>query len=178
MKKYATFFGGSYNITDTPEYLDSVKIGEFLAKKKYIIKNGGYRGLMEAVFKGANESSGKVIGYTCELFKSTKGNDYLSETIVCKNIFERLNYLISELSVFIIQKGSFGTMSELFLLLDITRETKVKPDIFIIGEMWNDIFNQIMQHVNVGYMKHIHFCKDYKEFEIMFDFIITLKDNN
>lgn len=63
MTKFATFFGGAMNDTESKEYKDSVRIGQILHDKGYHIKNGGYRGLMEAVSKGAKESGGVVMGY-------------------------------------------------------------------------------------------------------------------
>ncbi|THV56523.1 LOG family protein [Chryseobacterium candidae] len=140
-KKYACFFGGAQNNTDSLEYKESVLIGELLAKKGFIVKNGGYRGLMEAVSKGAYQQGGIVLGYTCKSFGSTKGNCYLTENIVSESLFERLEKLISNSDIFIVQKGGVGTLSELFLTLDLIRKIskKERPRIYLLGKHWEKL---------------------------------------
>lgn len=140
-KKYACFFGGAQNNTDSLEYEESVLIGELLAKKGFIVKNGGYRGLMEAVSKGAYQQGGIVLGYTCKSFGNTEGNVYLTENIICENLFERLEKLISDTDVFIIQKGGIGTLSELFVTLDSIRKLskKERPKIYLLGKHWEKL---------------------------------------
>jgi len=148
MNKYATFFGGAINDTSTIEYKESILLGEYLAQNGFIVKCGGYKGLMEAVSLGVHNKSGKVIGYTCKTFPSIIGNIYLSETIVCDDIFQRLKFLIEDSEIFIVQRGGLGTLSELFLLLDIIRKNKIKPKIFLIGDCYIDFWNTVKPLIN------------------------------
>jgi uncharacterized protein (TIGR00725 family) len=143
MKKYAALFGGSGNNTQSKEYLETIEIGSFLADMGYIVKNGGYGGMMEAVSKGVVESGGQVIGVTCKQVGHAKGNQYLSETIVTEKLYNRLNILIEETSLFIVQRGGIGTLSEVFLALDIIRKEPEnrQPKIYFIGAIWNDLIN-------------------------------------
>jgi predicted Rossmann-fold nucleotide-binding protein len=97
---------------------------------------------MEAISKGAHNIGGTSIGYTCKSFPSVVGNEFLTETIVTENIFERLNNLITNSELFIIQRGGTGTLAELFLCLDIIRKLKVKPRIIVVGGFWKDIFKE------------------------------------
>ena len=142
MKKYAALFGGSGNNTESKEYLETVEIGSFLAEQDYIVKNGGYGGMMEAVSKGVFQSGGKSIGVTCKQVGSAKGNKYLSETIVTEKLYDRLKILLEDTSVFIVQRGGIGTLSEVFLALDIIRKepNKERPKMYFVGEIWKDIF--------------------------------------
>jgi len=57
--KYATLFGGAMNITDSLEYKETVMIGELLVEKGYTVKNGGYRGMMEADTNGRGDDGFK-----------------------------------------------------------------------------------------------------------------------
>ena len=141
--KYATLFGGAMDITDTPEYLDTVKIGHILAEKGYIVKNGGYGGMMEAVSKGAVEGGAKVIGYTCATFPSTQGNKYLSVNLTRDDIYERLSSLITGSEVFIVQRGGIGTLAELFLSLDVIRKRPFKPKVILVGDFWHEVMKGI-----------------------------------
>jgi hypothetical protein len=144
-----------------------VKIGKLLAELGYTVKNGGYNGLMTAISKGAKEAGGEVVGYTCQLFPSVIGNKYLTKTVITTNIFERLFLLMDESELFVIQIGSYGTLSEAFLLMDILKSSDKKPLIFFIGDMWTDIFNILREHLIMSMNdSNVFFCKDYTSFEI------------
>ena len=157
------------NITDSKEYLDSVKIGRLLADRGYHVKCGGYRGLMEAVSKGVRENdNGTVTGYTCREFNSVVGNEYLTDTIVCNDLPERLREMITGSDVFVFQKGGIGTFSELFLLLDITRKKKERPRIILVGEFWLPIMEVIKGISSEKDLRHVEIVGDYEEFESKF----------
>ena len=154
MKKTATCFGGAMNITDSPAYLDSVEIGAHLAKHKYIVKNGGYRGIMEAFSKGASEAGGHVVGCTCESFGANAiPNQYITEERKSKNLFGRLKRLIQEedecYRIFICQIGGAGTLTELFMCLDLFRKMKSPPPIYLIGDHYNGIIDAVKPYMNV-----------------------------
>lgn len=114
MSKTATIFGGGQK-SITVEYTNTQQIARELVKKNYTIKTGGYRGIMEAASKGATEEGGEAIGITCATFPSTKGNEYLTTTVVANDIFDRLRELMDS-DLFIIMKGGIGTLSKFFLL--------------------------------------------------------------
>ena len=140
--KIATFFGAARIDEESKEYLDTIKIGTILSEKGYKVRNGGYGGLMEAVSIGCNRVKGEVDGITCSTFGFTKGNPYLSNCVVAKDIYDRLRILIDESDIFIVQIGGIGTLSELSLTLDECRKRKNKPKIFLIGdkETWEWFF--------------------------------------
>jgi len=165
MIKEAAFFGGAIRDTTTKEYKDSILIGALLAKRGYVVVNGGYGGLMEAVSKGAFESGGKVYGITCASFGNSMGNKYLTNEFRRKNIYNRLEFLIDKIKIFIVQKGGIGTLSELFLAWDVNRKTKSKTRIYLIGEHWNAILTSLEPVVSKKEISMIVLCKDYKEFE-------------
>lgn len=141
MKKYAALFGGSGNHTDSKEYIETVEIGSFLANLGYILKNGGYGGMMEAVSKGAVKAGGKAIGVTCRQVGPPEGNSYLTETIVTEHVYDRLKILMEDTSLFIVQRGGIGTLSEVFLALDIIRKEPEykRPKMYFIGSVWKDV---------------------------------------
>ncbi len=148
-EKYATLFGGAGRDRESNEYKETVLIGQLLAENDFIIKNGGYGGMMEAVSKGATSKNGKAIGVTCKQVGSEKGNSFLSETIVTQTLFERLQILIENTELFIVQKGGIGTLSEVFLTLDIIRKEKTqqRPKIYFIGEVWNDVISNLKSNL-------------------------------
>ena len=166
MPKIATTFGGAINDTSTLEYQESILIGKLLSSKSFMVRNGGYKGLMEGVSKGIYENKGFVTGITCGTFKSTKGNEYLTRNIVATDIFDRLKLLIDESSVFIVQRGGVGTLSEISLVIDIARKLENPPKIYLIGFIWKEIFDKILSDKE---KQLLTFCLDYKEFETIFN---------
>ncbi len=145
MKKYAALFGGSGNNTNSKEYLETIEIGSFLASQGYTVKNGGYEGMMEAVSKGTTESGGKAIGITCRQVGPTEGNRYLSETIATEKLYDRLKLLIENTSIFIVQRGGIGTLSEVFLALDIIRKEPQgqRPKMYFVGAIWDNCIDSL-----------------------------------
>lgn len=166
---YVTVFGGGHKDTSTKEYKDSIVIGNILASNQFIVKNGGYYGIMEAVSKGASEMNGYVIGHTCNSFKYKSGNKYLSETNPGENIYHRLQLLIENTDIFIFQKGGIGTLSELFLTLDIVRKLDKKPTIILFGEFWKDVINSVSHLFNEGEGEIFKIVSSIDEIKILLD---------
>jgi uncharacterized protein (TIGR00725 family) len=169
MTKTATFFGGALNDTTTKEYQETIQIGELLSEKGFLIKNGGYRGLMEAVSKGITSKGGIAIGYTVKTFHSTQGNKYLTNTVVCETLYDRLDSLIKNSELFIIQKGSIGTLAELFLAIDIVRKYQDVniPKFILIGNFWKSIFKELSVLITEKDMKLINIVNDFEEFKVL-----------
>ena len=166
--KYAALFGGSGKNRESKEYLETIKIGSLLAEKGYIVKNGGYGGMMEAVSKGVQQAGGKVIGVTCKEVGSEQGNKFLSETIVTEKLYERLNILIGQTDLFIVQKGGIGTLSEVFLTLDIIRKDRstIRPQLFFIGDFWKEIITSLKSTIIPEYEHELFVVmSDYEELE-------------
>lgn len=169
--KSATLFGGAMNDTTTQEYLDTVEIGSILVKNGYIVKSGGYRGMMEAVSKGAADVGGVIIGYTCKSFGSVIGNQYLTYNYPQDDLYDRLRKLIEDTSLFIVQKGGIGTLTELLLSLDIVRKMKKekRPQVILIGEFWHTIMEpmkQLMHPKEHDIFKIVNNLEEFKQIKI------------
>jgi hypothetical protein len=84
-KQFATLFGGAMNITDSPEYLQTIEIGKLLAEHNYIVKNGGYGGMMESsdmdfdpsekLSRVCDEESEDYDSQSCESHKRYAGSE-------------------------------------------------------------------------------------------------------
>lgn len=157
-----TFFGAGRTDKKSKEYLDTIHIGEILAENNFEVFCGGYGGLMEAISLGVRNKNGKVIGYTSKIFPSTTGNKYLSESVVSEDLFDRLRLLIMDKNIFIIQ---VGTISELFLTLDMIRKMKNKPIIYLFGEFWDEIvISSIFNLIQPDLLQHLKIIKNIEEF--------------
>lgn len=166
--KIASVFGGAMDDTTTKEYLETIKIGTLLSKHGYTVKTGGYRGIMEAASKGATQNNGKAIGITCKLLGGVRGNKYLSETIVTETIYDRLELLLKDSTVVIGQVGGVGTLAEIFLLLDINRKERKDITIYLMGDMWKEIFKPILPNLDKFSTESIIFCDDYNDLKRYF----------
>lgn len=167
---FITTFGSSTLDEGTKEYAEGVEIGRFLVGKGYALKCGGYGGLMEAVSRGAKEGGGKCIGITLEHFEAKREkNPYLSEKIVCKTLYERLEKLIEGSEAFVVQNGSLGTLNELFLVWTIAYiglDTSFK--IYCIGEEFETLKNLALS-INPKLFELVTICKDTEDFKNKFN---------
>ena len=66
--------------------------------------------------------------------------------------------------MFIIQKGSIGTFSELFTVWDTVRKQKTPPQIYLIGEFCNPIIESMSTLISEKDMKCITICNGYDNF--------------
>lgn len=163
--KYATTFGSSTIKPNEKEYEDGIKIGYELAKRGYVLKCGGYQGLMEAVSIGAKKANGTCIGQCLEYFEDKREeNKNLSSKIVHKDIFDRLRGLVEDSEIFIIQKGSLGTINELYMVWTLVYIGIIKARIVIIGDEWQDIKNITHLQIEQKLYSHIEFFSSVDEF--------------
>jgi uncharacterized protein (TIGR00725 family) len=164
----ATFFGGGQKTEEpTFEYLETIEIGRALAQGGYLVKNGGYGGLMEAVSKGVTDEGGVAIGYTFKPF-TANGNKFLTGSSHCENLYTRLEKLISNTDLFIVQKGGIGTLAEFFLAMDICRKMKNPPMILLYGSHWLDIMRPIYPYLSTAEFKMYEIVSSVEELDIYF----------
>jgi len=139
--KTATTFGAS-RVEDPKLYEEGVELGKFLASRGYIVKCGGYGGLMEAVSKGVKEAGGEVIGITLKYFDEIRPkNPYLTKRIQTADLFERLKKLIEDSEIFVAQKGSIGTLNEIFMVWALKYGLGLNFRICVIGDVYEEFKN-------------------------------------
>ncbi|MBZ0200858.1 MAG: LOG family protein, partial [Ignavibacteriaceae bacterium] len=112
MNNIVTVFGSSLPEPGDDEYAVGYELGKQLALNKFDVCTGGYKGIMEAVSKGALDNGSRSIGITLGYIKS-KPNKYLTEEIKCYDLFERINKLIELGSGYVVLQGGTGTLLEL-----------------------------------------------------------------
>jgi len=161
---FVTTFGSSRLDDKTKEYQEGVMLGRFFAAKGFVVKCGGYGGLMEAVSRGVYEEGGRCIGFGVEHFEAIRPkNPYIKEMVVCKSLFERVERLIEGSSLFVVQKGDIGTLNELFLVwclkyAGISQEFRI----CVIGEEFKDLYSlRIIDRKNFDMLE---FFKDGEDF--------------
>jgi uncharacterized protein (TIGR00730 family) len=151
--KKAVIFGSSAPVEGDEDYKEAYEIGRALAENGFAVVNGGYMGIMEATAKGAKSANGKTIGITTDALNYVEPNPFLDEEIRTKNLAERITKGIEIGDVFIILKGSTGTMQELMEVWNLMKLKLVpRRPIICYGSHYRDIIAKIE---NVGKHKSV-----------------------
>jgi hypothetical protein len=139
MKKTITIFGSSIPKQGDEEYSIAYELGKLLAQNNFSVCTGGYSGIMEAASKGSVDAGSEAIGVTVRDWK-TKPNKFLTQNIVCENLFERIQTLIKSADGFVILKGGTGTLLELAIVWEFMNKNilPVKP-VACHSSMWQKI---------------------------------------
>ncbi len=136
MKKIASTFGGSAFLPESSQYQEGIQLGRFLVEKDYIVKCGGYYGLMEAISKGVSEAGGICIGITNATFDPKLSNEFVTKEMKQADIFDRLRELIVESDLIIAQEGSLGTLAEVILVWFLLYVRSIECRVCLIGKSW------------------------------------------
>ena len=158
--RFVTTFGASKIDNNDPAFTEGVELGKLLVQKGYGVKCGGYDGLMKAVSIGVKKAGGQCIGITLEHFdRFREQNPYLSKKVVAKTLFERLQLLIEGSKIFVAQKGSIGTLNEIFMVAAL-KYSSIMPDIriFLLGAEYKK-FNCFDEN----FKKVVEFCESLEE---------------
>lgn len=142
--KIATTFGGSEFLPNSEEYQEGIILGKFLAEQGYEVRNGGYYGLMEATSRGVKEAGGRCVGITNQAFRNKPANQFLTQEIRQKDLFDRNRLLMQDSQLFVIQKGSIGTLMELIEIWELLyTKTYFDRRVCLIGGFWRQILNSL-----------------------------------
>lgn len=148
--KTIAVFGGSAVNRASPEYAEAYEMGRLLSGAGYAIVNGGYAGTMEASARGAKENGGRVIGVISREFGWLKPNAYLDETIMQRDLFDRIRDMQIRADAFIVLKGSMGTLAELALVWILSKlDVKQRKPIVLVGDSWARVLNSWREHLSV-----------------------------
>jgi len=149
--KSVTIFGSARFQEESIYYQKAMELGKKLADNGYNVITGGSSGIMEASNRGAKQSNGaKSIGiHITNLPFEEKENRYLDKKLNFNYFFTRKVMLINYSSAYIIMPGGFGTLDELFEVLNLIRTQKRKsvPIVLFDTDYWGklyDFMNTIM----------------------------------
>lgn len=139
MNKTITIFGSSIPAEDGAQYKFAYQLGSLLAQNGFNICTGGYKGIMEAVSKGAFDNGGLIYGVTVDLWNS-EPNPYITIEIREEKPFERITKLIELGDAYIILQGGTGTLLEFAAVWEYANKNlqQQKP-IICHSQMWAEI---------------------------------------
>lgn len=111
---------GSARLHHDDEYCKiAVELGRLLAKRGLTVITGGGPGIMEAANHGAHDGKGTSIGLNIQLPFEQVLNPYVTKSTSFYFFFTRKVMLTSPANAFVYFPGGFGTMDELFEVVDM-----------------------------------------------------------
>ena len=142
-----TVFGSSQVKAGDAVYDEAEAIGRGLAGAGFAVMSGGYRGVMEAVSKGAQAAGGHVIGVTTDQIGArfnVRANAYLDETHHYADLRDRLLHMVEHADGYLAMPGGIGTLHEIAETWELLRIGALPRRPFVVyGEMWARLVAQL-----------------------------------
>jgi uncharacterized protein (TIGR00730 family) len=133
---------GSHDAKEGDESYETGRtLGRKLVEAGYSICNGGYGGIMEATARGAKELGGKTIGVTTEDFGGPV-NRWIDQEVKMKKWSERLFKLIELGDGYVALDGGTGTLVELFVVWEMSRQRLLQKPIVVLGDQLRELVRQ------------------------------------
>lgn len=131
-KKTVTFFGSAQAKDDNPYYIAARELAGRLAKDNYTIITGGGPGIMEAANRGAYDAGGMSVGLNIQLPNEQKDNPWVKQSENFHYFYTRKVMMVFAAEAYIYFPGGFGTLDELFEILNLQKTEKIERYIPVI----------------------------------------------
>lgn len=134
---------------DEKYYKIAREFGELIAANDFTILTGGGHGIMEAANRGAYEKKGKSVAVNIQLPFEQKLNPYVSKSVSLYYFFTRKIILTSPAHAYVYFPGGFGTLDELFEVVDHMAIGKIchLPIVLVGSDYWQPLLNFLHQEV-------------------------------
>jgi len=146
-KQTVTIFGSARFKEDNEYYQRAVTLSKKLAQDGYTIVTGGGPGIMEAANRGAKEGGGKSVGLNIQLPNEQRTNPYVTNSEAFNYFYTRKVMLAFAAEAYIYFPGGYGTLDELYEILNLEATRKIERHIPII------LFGKDFWHPLVEWMK-------------------------
>jgi len=135
-KKVVAVLGGYRVAAGSEEYKVAEELGRRIAEAGWTLLNGGYSGTMEASARGARNRVGDVIGVPVEIY-SARVNSFVTETVLTKDLWERLRVILDRSDAFLALPGATGTLAEIAMAWEFMAKKLMRPKpLVFIGNFW------------------------------------------
>ncbi|MEH0156083.1 TIGR00725 family protein [Limibacter armeniacum] len=115
-KKLIGVIGPNASACTEEIYHFGIALGKALVDEGYVIVNGGMKGIMEAVFKGAHQSEAYTFGTTVAIIPHDEkeyANEYADIVIPTGIGIARNQVIVNTADIIVAVAGGAGTLSEL-----------------------------------------------------------------
>ncbi len=143
LTKEVTILGSARLPRNNKYYKIAEDFGKLLAKNGFTTITGGGPGIMEAANKGAYEAHGPSIGLNIQLPTEQRINPFVKVSAGFYYFFTRKVMLTSPANAFVFFPGGFGTLDELFEVLDYMKmgSMETSPIVLVGVEFWRPLVN-------------------------------------
>jgi uncharacterized protein (TIGR00730 family) len=144
-----TVYGSARFTEEHPFYVFGRQVGIELSKRGFVVMTGGGPGIMEAANRGAKDFGGYTVGCNITLPKEQIPNKYLDSWVEF-NYFMVRKFMLAKYSYgFIAMPGGFGTLDELFEILTLIQNGKMKnfPVVLFGCEFWKPLKDLLLNRL-------------------------------
>jgi uncharacterized protein (TIGR00730 family) len=133
-------FGSSQPRRGDDLYKSSLMMGALLGRYGFDVMTGGYKGVMEAVSRGAHGNGAHVVGVTMARFED-RVNRYVMDEVRTGNFYERFRWLVDRADAYIAMGGGIGTLAEVtFTWQELQLGMVSKRPLVLVGPRWRALF--------------------------------------
>jgi uncharacterized protein (TIGR00730 family) len=133
-------FGSSQARRGDELYESSLIMGALLGRSGFDVMTGGYKGVMEAVSRGAHGNGAHVVGITMARFED-RVNRYVMDEIRTANFYERFRWLVDRADGYVAMGGGIGTLAEItFTWQELQLGMVPKRPLVLVGPRWRALF--------------------------------------
>ena len=133
-------------------------VGRCFAEAGWAVVTGGGPGVMEGANRGAREGGGLSVGFNIELPHEQYANPYLDISHTFEHFYVRKVCFVRPAEGFVIFRGGFGTLDELYESLTLIQTGKIQhfPVVLFDTEYWADMLAWIESDLLGGGMISEH----------------------
>jgi uncharacterized protein (TIGR00730 family) len=140
-KPAVTIFGSARAPQEHRAYAEARAVGRRFAEAGFTVVTSGGPGVMEAANRGAREGGGLSVGFNIVLPHEQRSNPYLDVEVVFEHFYVRKTMFVKAAEGFVIFPGGFGTLDELFEILNLvqTRKMQKVQIVCVDAEYWHRV---------------------------------------
>ncbi len=122
-------------------------MGDLLGRSGFDVMTGGYKGVMEAVSRGARAAGAHVIGITMAIFED-RVNRFVMDEIHTANFYERFGWLVERADGYIAMGGGTGTLAEVtFTWQELQLGMIPRRPLVLVGPEWSALYESWVKNL-------------------------------
>ncbi len=146
-KPLIAVFGSSQVRHGDPLYAQGIEMGDLLGRSGFDVMTGGYKGVMEAVSRGARAAGAHVIGITMAIFED-RVNRFVMDEIHTANFYERFGWLVERADGYIAMGGGTGTLAEVtFTWQELQLGMIPRRPLVLVGPEWSALYESWVKNL-------------------------------